>query len=223
MKTIHDSTDKLQNNHRHIAYKRRMAFQVPHSEPVAIPQKCCKHPEEPLVTYEEPLIEYDDAFPPPPVLKRSNAMDEKEQTPPNTQITGSPQKKVKKSSPKKKFVCFDTAEQSSLFDSEGYFTVQEQRDHTSSLTFRRAVKTARLKTGSTLNEFLIKAIDGTKTNLVLNGRNAPRAPGAALERALSSIQACTTCQIPVSVSLLKDLGYGGKVASAAIQKFKSSL
>lgn len=158
---------------------------------------------------------------PPPPLVRSNAFRDDEvketPTPPPTPAAQQPPKQHNKKHCRAVFNPLSKGEMADLMDSDGYYIITPH-DLKSSLKFRRVVKTARMYPNVYLtdNMFKIIDIDGVKTALRLNGRNASRLPGAVQHRAVATIAVCKACNIPMSINMLKDFGFGAKSAKEAL-------
>jgi len=175
-----------------------------------------------------PLPTADEIGPPPPLI-RSKACTEHEEfkkdtstpeDPPPTPLT--PSTPHNKKNCRKMFVPLSKGEMADLMNPEGYYIVTPH-DLKNTLKFRRVVKTARMYPSVYLTDNNFKLIDtkGVKTAVRLNGRNASRLPGSAQHRALATIAVCSACELPLSINMLKDFGFGAKSAKDALRQFES--
>jgi len=152
-------------------------------------------------------------------LEEVKVKDEECPTPPPTPTS----KKHCAKNCRRVFVPLTKGDMADMVDDDGYYLVSI-RDQKTSMLFRRVVKTARMHTSLYLpdNKFKMKDLSRRKSELQMNGRNASRAPGMAEIRGLSIIESCFLAGIPLSVSLLKDFGFGADKATFILKKWKDS-
>ena len=232
---MYTGSAKKSNKRKRTTPKRKLTNKKPQptnpsdTKPVAIPGA------PPVITPEDMDMLDDsstDLLPPPPLVRSKAFVDppleeKKESTEVATQtpVTTPHELSHNKKNCKRMFQPYSKAEMMDKMDADGYYKLTE-KDQKSSLNLRRAVKTARMYPVVYLDDSnMFKVLDrnGVKASIQLNGRNASRSAGAAQQRGLTAIAACYSCGIPLSVSLLKDFGFGAKAGSEALKAFQSLL
>lgn len=188
-----------------------------------------------------------DLLPPPPLeLKREasvypvSSKKEEEQAMNSEEVAGSKRKRVdeqheenqqqqqqpaRRSKRRAKFTPMPLLDMAQLFDDESVAYILTMYDPYNR-RLRHVIRSARAHNGRDDSPFIVENTfrvlkDGTVYSLPINGRNASRYEGAAMDRGMKVMRVADELQLSnVGVCFLNDLGFGSAIARKILQKFR---